>query len=196
MLRYSSAILLARQEWTGEAIVEMRRAADLDPRSLMGHTELGWLHIYAREYDAAVGELERVWALAPETPALRESLADAYHLSGRDEEALQAAVRDLPAELTALEAPLRQGFEQAGFQGFIRTFHQLRVSSSGEPCWIEPESETIVLAILGEADAMFECLEQAIDRKDAPILEGNAVYAPYRSDPRFTALLRRMNLTE
>ncbi len=55
---------------------------------------------------------------------------------------------------------------------------------------------TTASSVIGEADALFACLQKAIDRKDEVYLKANPVYDPYRADPRFAALLRRMNLAE
>jgi hypothetical protein len=67
---------------------------------------------------------------------------------------------------------------------------------TGSPCsddaWLVADS----LAFLGEVGAMFDCLGKAIDRGDVVFLRADPVYDPYRSDPRFVALLRRMNLAE
>jgi hypothetical protein len=53
-----------------------------------------------------------------------------------------------------------------------------------------------LLAYLGETDAMFECLERKVGRGDQLLLKPNPNFEPHYDDPRFTALLRRMNLTE
>jgi hypothetical protein len=159
------------------------------------HRTLGILHIFAGEYGVAVDDLERAWSLAPGVP-VRLLLEYAYHRSGRDEEALEAAVRGLPAKRTGLEAAMRQGFQEAGFPGAVRARHEWFVGSTGKPCTNDPADAARDLAMLGDADAMFECLREAIDRGDWVFLKADPVFAPYRADPRFTALLRRMNLAE
>jgi tetratricopeptide (TPR) repeat protein len=195
-LRAHSALLLAWQGRTAEALVEMRRAADLDPWFWAWHRTLGLLHGFAGEHGAAIEDLERAWKLAPGAPFIRGELANAYHLDARDEEALEAAVRELPPELASLEAAMRQGFAEAGFPGALRREVAWRVATRGEPCANDAWHGADALALLGEAEAMFECLGKAIGRKDMVFLKANRVYDPYRSDPRFTALLRRMNLAE
>ena len=195
-MRMISATLLAEQGRTPEALVEARRAVDLDPRYWANHGTLGFLHTCTGENDAAVEDLERAWELAPGAPFLRELLADAYHRSGKDEAALQAATRELPPELVGLEDAMTPGFRQAGFQGASRRALEWRVASSGDHCTGEAVRTARTLAMLGEADWMFECLREAIDRRDRVFLKADPAYNPFRADPRFAALLRRMNLAE
>jgi tetratricopeptide (TPR) repeat protein len=190
-------MLLMVQGRTAEAVVEMRRAVDLDPSFSVWHVQLGAFHALAGEDNAAIEELERAWQLAPGALFLRPLLAWVYHRSGRDEEALEAFVRDLPPELAGLERAARQGFAAAGFLGMVRAGHEWRVANSGDPCARnEGVQASGGLALLGEADAMFACLEKEIDRGDLLFLKANPIYDPYRAAPRFTALLRRMNLAE
>jgi hypothetical protein len=54
-----------------------------------------------------------------------------------------------------------------------------------------------MLAFVGEADRMFECLEEGVRLKHpAFMIKVWPAFDPYRDDPRFTALLRRMGLEE
>ncbi len=112
-LRQGFAMQLATQGRLAEALVELRRAADIDPAFSLGHWNLGFVHLLAKEYDDAVRELERARELARRLPNLPHWLAYAYHRNGMDDEALEAVVRDLPPELAGLEAAMRQGFRRA-----------------------------------------------------------------------------------
>jgi len=59
-----------------------------------------------------------------------------------------------------------------------------------------PRAGAYFHAILGESDGLFDCLEAAIAERECAIaLDVNChVMSQYRADPRFRAVLRRMNL--
>ena len=72
----------------------------------------------------------------------------------------------------------------------------LQVAVSGEPCTDAPYAGALALARLGESDAMFKCLEDALteNRPNYPKVE--PLFDPYRSDPRFQAILEGMGLAD
>ncbi len=63
---------------------------------------------------------------------------------------------------------------------------------------IYPLSAAVIYARLGEADAAFEWVEKAYERRSYPLMwiRVNPSFDPFRSDPRYADLLRRMNLAE
>jgi hypothetical protein len=72
-----------------------------------------------------------------------------------------------------------------------------RISRSGSACTADPDQAALLLAVIGDSDRMFDCLDQAIRVQRAPyIVKVWPAFDPYRSDPRFIALLRRMGLEE
>jgi tetratricopeptide (TPR) repeat protein len=198
-LRFNSAVVFAQQGRTAEAVAEMRRAVDLDPRWWSSHWGLGFALILAGEYRDAADAIERAWALGGRVPGLRGALAYAYYRAGRNEDALEALVRERTLELEAWASAVRQGFAEAGFLGAARRDVEWRIADRGDGCTsVDGEIVASTLALIGETDAMFTCLERAFDRggDTGLFLRAFAVWDPYRSDPRFTALLRRMNLAE
>ena len=55
-----------------------------------------------------------------------------------------------------------------------------------------------MLALTDERDRFFDCLERRVDIKAGAweLIGVHPAYEPYRSDPRFVELLRKMNLAQ
>ena len=88
--------------------------------------------------------------------------------------------------------------EFAEAHGEVREL-EVRIAETKKNCTDDGWHAVQELAYLGEDDRMFECLNEAVQRKRTPPPYFSKVwpaYDPYRDDPRFTALLRRMNLEE
>jgi adenylate cyclase len=176
-----------------EARIHLQRALDLDPLAGNSIMALGNLHLFRGEYQEAIEQYER--AVEFGWPRATPALSYAYHLNGMDDEALGAFVRGAPSP--GAEAAWRQGYDRAGYMGLARAALAQLISQGGEPCPNDPAYAAQLLAIVGETDRMFECLNESVERhRPERGLKVHPLYAPYRDDPRFTALLRRMNLAD
>ena len=72
--------------------------------------------------------------------------------------------------------------------------HAIRASANSDACNI-----AIVYAYRGERDQAFKWLERAVDQRELMLghkFRNEPRFAPLRSDTRFKALLRRMNLLQ
>jgi hypothetical protein len=142
-------------------------------------------------YEASIGEFERDRAWPP---ALW-NLVYAHHLNGNDERASEALIRAAPSP--DVGAAWRTAFDEDGYAGMVRATLESQISQSGRPCTILPGRASYLFAIIGEPDRMFECLDEGVRLKRPSLLiKVHPIYDPYRDDPRFTALLRRMNLAD
>lgn len=78
------------------ALSYAQRAVELDPTDARGFGELGFVHLYRKEHDAAIGAYRRALALNPNDADLLSDYADALAHSGDNEAAignLQQAMR-------------------------------------------------------------------------------------------------------
>ncbi|MEX0302103.1 MAG: adenylate/guanylate cyclase domain-containing protein [Leisingera sp.] len=92
-----------RYSWTDDsenaldtALSYAQRAVELDPTDARGFGELGFVHLYRKEHDAAIGAYRRALALNPNDADLLSDYADALAHSGDNEAAigsLQQAMR-------------------------------------------------------------------------------------------------------
>jgi serine/threonine-protein kinase len=194
-LRMRYAEVLAETGRLEAALSEVRRSVDLDRLWAPRHVELGGIYLVARQYDAAIESVERALELDPQYLGAGASvLSNAYHWSGNDAAALEAAVHGLPAEI---EDAIRRGYDAGGYEGMVRAAVALNLAQDGNPCTVVPELGAHWYALIGESDQMYECIDEAIAKGFLSLyLKVHPNWDPYRDDPRFTALLRRMGLEE
>jgi adenylate cyclase len=194
--RLSYAMLLLTLGRVDAAADQARRATELDPLWPIAHSYLGFIHLVAGDYDAAIERLERGVELNPQVVYGTGFPALAYHMNGMDAEALDAAVRGIPPEL---EGALRGGYEADGWRGMCRAWVEALVAQTGRPCTRGAGYGAALYAWSGDVDRMYGCLEESLAEESGPFmlaLKVNPTFAPYRDDPRFIALLRRMGLEE
>jgi len=192
---YSHCLLpLGRME---ESLAESRRALELEPLSLVVNTHLGWHYFYARQYDKAIEQYRRTLELDPAFPQTQRYAAWALLQKGRHEE----AIADLRAASGALgpdpevEAELGHTLAVAGRRAEARAVLEgLRQLSSSR--YVSPYSVALVHAGLGDRDQALAWLDKAYDERSdyMPYLGLEPMLDPLRSDPRFSALVRRVGL--
>jgi tetratricopeptide (TPR) repeat protein len=192
------SVLLAHTGRYQAALRNAQRSAELDPLWAIRHRVWAEMLALVGRYEAAIEKARHALEMNPEEPLVHRVLALWYHLRGMDEEALEALIRRDPGS----EPLLRRGFSAGGHAGMLRAVIE-QWSEAGTPCGRDPGDlddlhfGAEVYALAGEADSMFRCLEHHFDRVGSIyLLAGNPVFAPYRDDPRFTALLERMGLEE
>jgi hypothetical protein len=122
-------------------------------------------------------------------------LAYAHHLSGDDARAAEIVIQTAPSP--EVGAAWRRAFDEDGYAGVVRADLERQVAEGGRPCTNEPSYAAFMLAVVGEADRMFECLDEGVQlKRPNNVIKVWPGFDPYRDDPRFTALLRRMGLEE
>jgi len=186
-----------------ESLAETRRALQLDPLSSAINAIAGHTYLAAGDHDTAVDRLERALELNPDLSVrYRYVLEYAYHLAGREAEAVEALLDSLDPDVPPeVESSLREASARAGLQGGIRKLLELEVARTGKRC---PFVWSFALyAFMEEGESALECLQEGA-RRGAPFgwagvsptsyLKVHPLYDGLRSDPRFTAILKSMGL--
>ncbi|PYQ03242.1 MAG: hypothetical protein DMF83_21750 [Acidobacteria bacterium] len=181
-----------------EAIAEMRRARELDPLSLIINANLGtWLHFGGRHQEA-LEQYRKTLEMDPNFAFVRMKLGQFLTDQGIYKEAiaeLQTAVALAPT--SSRRSALACGYARSGNSvEALRILSELRATSEREyvPPWV---IANIYLA-LGDQERGMEWLEKAYEERSTSeiFLKANPGFDPLRSDPRFKALLRHMNLPD
>jgi TolB-like protein/Flp pilus assembly protein TadD len=191
-LRIIYARTLAAAGRFEDALIQARRAIDLDPLVGDRHGVEGLIHLYQHHYGAAIASLERASEL---DPRFWYPLATAYHLAGDDQRAVAVISRQQALrEIAGLEAAVRDGYAAGGWIQMHRALLAAIAARTGRP----PSRETAVLhAAADDAEGMFRCLERWLKPGGPDPLELRwPEFDPYRDAPRFQDVFRRAGLVD
>ena len=181
-----------------EAVIEIKRALEFDPLSLMLGTELGWSYYNARQYDRAIEAGRSVTEKDANFGFAYLPIGMAYEQKHLYEEAISELnkARALSGDWPGIAAEL--GYVQAVSgkrAGANKIANQLKQRATRE--YIDPYNIAIIYTGLGEKDQVFAWLEKAYDLRSTNMiwLKVEPKFDGLRSDPRFTDLLRRIGLS-
>jgi serine/threonine-protein kinase len=192
------AFLLSTLGRHEEAIKEIKLARNLDPLAPRISANVGLLLCFARRYEQALEELKRALEVDPSHSATHGYLGNASEALGKYEEAIQSYLRGI--ELG--EGSKNRSTNLACCYGLMGKREEARkilnnIIEYSKQNFVSPESIAEIYAALGEKDQIFTWLEKAFRERDAGLityLKGQHRFDPVRSDPRFTALLKRIGL--
>lgn len=180
-----------------EALAETRRAKEIDPLSPIINAGEVWTLYFARRYDEAIERGREIAELNPNFAEIQEYLKRCYDQKEMYPEAITA--RQLRRKLVGLGATENDTLKQAAAAVNPQDYWQKRleqefVESTGE----SPQAFNMaeIYAQLGEKDKAFEWLEKATKNRHYEVIYLRVApnLDPLRSDPRFAAALRRVEL--
>jgi len=200
--RYSSAHqwyawLLAATGRLEEAREETRRAQALDPLSLPVDTSAIYIFYLSREYDRAVEECRKALDLDPNFARAHSNCGLAYEAKGMYREAITEFEKAVTISGTraTYAGQLGHALAVSGEKGqALKILEELRERS--KQTYVPAHEMAVICVGLGEKDQAFGWLRNAYEERSSwlPMLAVSPLFDGLRSDPRFQALLRRMNL--
>jgi serine/threonine protein kinase/Flp pilus assembly protein TadD len=166
-----------------EALLAARRAGELDPLSLGINNSTGLALYLLRRWDQAAEQFEKTLDLFPDDADARNNLALTLAAMGKPDEAI-AEARKTRNESPTLGYLLALSGKRAESEKVIE-------KSSGSRIQI-----AAIYAALGERDRAFGLLEKAVSEKSEQlgVIKVDPRFDPLHSDPRFQALIDRLNL--
>jgi TolB-like protein/DNA-binding winged helix-turn-helix (wHTH) protein/Tfp pilus assembly protein PilF len=191
------AIYLTSVGRPAEAVNAMQRAVPLDPFSFWANRLLGSMLYYSRRYDESLVALKRASEIAPDKFELVEGWnSGIYEIQGRYSDAFAADLKDGASELSPQDIDsFRSAFATGGWKAYQEARVKFLLPRSMSECHMNPLAMSYVrFGNLTEAFRWFNreldnrCGRTVFDLSSDPRLD------KIRQDPRFTALLHRVNL--
>jgi TolB-like protein/Tfp pilus assembly protein PilF len=195
-MRYAAHALMPHGR-LAEAVAELERALELDPLSTGTRNWLAVMLLLWRQYDRAFHEATKLLELDPTSYWAHAVIAGTYRERRMFDEAIaaQRTATKLSADTAAM----------LGWLGLVlglggRTAEACdvlgRLEAMSSRTFVPPTSFAWTYLGLGETDRAFEWLDRAVEGRDQFMMpiKSYPFFDPIRSDPRFAALLRKMNL--
>jgi Flp pilus assembly protein TadD len=163
----------------------------VDPFSLLGATNDGWLRYVARDYDGAIEVFKRGLELNDAWAQTYTGLAMAYALKGMDDAATRAASKAVELggrHISVFQANLAYVHARAGRRAEAERFLKLAKTDPWEGFNIAR-----AYVALGEPDSAFAWLDRSTWKWPHRAVRADPALDPVRSDPRFAELSARID---
>ena len=180
-----------------EAIQETQNALALDPLSILFRVHLGFLYYLQRNYEHAIAQFHKVLEMNPNYYLAHAMMAPAYTQTCRFDEAMSAyeKAREADADSKFVASLVATTLAVSGKRGeALAMLQQINARAATE--YISPVSIAYIYAALGDRDSAFEYLDRGIHDRDPNVLglKSNPMFDGLRQDPRYHALLAKMQL--
>jgi len=180
-----------------EALLEMAKARNLDPLSLPINTGIAFILYQSRQYDQAIEHCLKALEIDAAFPGAHRTLGLIYLRQSKFQESieeLRKAVDNSGGSVIYL-AELASAYASAGNQEEAqKILEELQAHSKDK--YVSHYNYAIIYAALGDTDQAISSLEKAFDEKSSMLvwIKVDPNLDSLRSDPRFSALLRKMGL--
>jgi len=180
------------------AIVEAKRAQKLDPISPLTTWFLGIIFFYARQYDQAIEESQNSLEIYPDSFLAYLTISQAYIKKGAYNEALAWMKKALEVTESSDQLPIMRLIISYMMKGKIDELNKV-IDELGKRLrqdYISPYNIAMIYMAIGQKDQVFKWLERAYEEHDLWIivLRVDPRFDNLRSDPRYTALLKKIGL--
>ena len=174
--------------------MEIERARQLDPLSLIIAADRGAILYFWRQYDPAIAQFRSVLEMEPAFPRA-QMIIYAYVQQGKYPEALADIAKAGKVDETPWSQSL--GIYVLGRSG-SRDQARRELGKLNNAGWKQQNPLSMAVANVGldDKDHAFARLEKAYTEHDTSLtaLKVDPTYDPLRSDPRFNDLLHRLRL--
>ena len=188
--------LLMPQGRVAEGMAEGRRYFELDPLSSPAILHMGWSYFVMRQYDQAMEWTKKVVAMDPNYRDGHLLLGEVYYCRSMFDDSVEEYLKSASLSGASIEviASRREAYKTSGISGFLQEWLKQEKQSK------KPRSQQLaeLYGRLGEKELALKWLEQAVEEHSIALLTSPPSMDPdfddLHTDPRFTALMRRIGL--
>ncbi|MBV9483919.1 MAG: protein kinase [Acidobacteria bacterium] len=183
-----------------EAIGESKKAREQSPLSVSLISALGWTYFYAHRWDDAIAQFRQALERESQFLAAHEGLVKCYQKKGMQKETIEELEAELRiAEDGELAQAVRNAYSGDGYAAALRALYSARLEQyryASHAMYVSPLLMADLYSLLDKKDEAFKWLEKAYEERSSKLtdLKIDPDFDSLRSDPRFTALVRKIGL--
>jgi TolB-like protein/DNA-binding winged helix-turn-helix (wHTH) protein/Tfp pilus assembly protein PilF len=180
-----------------EGLEEQQRAQELDPHAVPDHLSNGFYR--ARQYDRGIDWLRKQIEINPAEGVYYLQLSGFYAEKGMQKEYIEATGEFLTLYgFPQLAASLRHNYATAGYTKALGEFCSEAEKLEEHGAINVPSMIADVYTRIGDRERALYWIEVAFQERDGemPYLNCDPEWDPWRSDPRFKDLVRRIGLPQ
>jgi DNA-binding winged helix-turn-helix (wHTH) protein/TolB-like protein/Tfp pilus assembly protein PilF len=192
--QWFSSYLVAVERFD-EAIVEAKRAQELEPLSFISNLHLGWILYLAGRYDEAIEHCNKLLDVDPNFFPAHRYLGLAYEQKAMYPEAISEFEKGVKLSGSPLMvAHLGHAYAASGNKAQARRV--LMELEGQKQKYVSPYTVAAIHAGLGDRDQSFRWLDKAYSERDIWLmnLRVDPIFKSLRADRRFAELLKRLGL--
>jgi TolB-like protein/DNA-binding winged helix-turn-helix (wHTH) protein/Tfp pilus assembly protein PilF len=204
-LFYSNCFLMPMGR-KAQAIAENKRAMEIDPLSLPINNFMGMTYMFAGDNENAYRQFRHTIAMDPSFLLAHAYFSRLLFTMGRYEEGIKEHEKtdvlsgSSPEEAAAEATVMERAFKNGGEKGFWQKNLELELEYDKQPgAHPSPSYLASAYAEAGQTDQAFGWLEKAYEEREGEnltLMNYEPDYKNLRSDPRFSAMLRKIGLPE
>jgi serine/threonine-protein kinase len=188
-------LILGRSD---EAMPQIERAVANDPLDLTIRMLYAATLVFVRRYDEAIAQANEVLRVQPGHIGALGAVVPARHMKHQYADAIasQTAYYEAWGRPDVAEA-LKKGYAEVGYAGALRQATEVELAKHGNEGGVAFDAGSNY-AMAGDRVRALDWLEKAYAEQDPnmPYIGCLPIFDPLRAEPRFQALLRRMNLPQ
>jgi TolB-like protein/DNA-binding winged helix-turn-helix (wHTH) protein len=181
-----------------ESIAAIQRAEELDPLSPLITSDAGFYYFYARRYDEAIRQCQRTLEILPNFGYAQGCIEESHLMEGNWAAALadtlkMKAAHNLP-QLPPKESESPDAKSQL-LQIVRNDFQKVKEIERKKTRYVSPYYLSQFHVELGDNEAAIDELERGFELRDTAMIhmKEDPRFDPLRSNPRFAALVQKMN---
>ena len=185
---------------SAESVLEIRKALNLEPLSVVINSCAGQVLYFARDYDSAIDQLKKAMEMDPTYFDPYGWLGRSYWGKGMRKEAIEMFQKGESFPSIQARMVCCLGYVYAVEGNRTEALNQVeKLKAMAKEKYVDPSFIAWVYAGLGDKDSAFACLNNALNEKMSWLtyyFKVDPFYDSLKTDPRYSEILKKLGQTE